>query len=418
LRVVGHSLAALAALAAAPLGVGVLALRPSWRIGLSERLGRTPVRAPDAVWIHGASVGEILAASRIIDRILKAGTPVLCSTVTLSGREVMRAARPEIPCHLAPLDHPWCVEAALERVSPAALVLIETELWPSWIAAAARRKVPVLLVSGRISDRTYPRYRRLSWIVRPTLRRLAAIGARTPTDRDRFIALGADPSRVSVTGDLKVERDLEVRPVAEDISRALAGSAVFVAGSTHAGEEIAALAALDECERGGRALSLVLAPRRPERATEVLRIVRRAGRRARRRTALGETPLASGEVLVLDTLGELAPLYSLSSVAFVGGSLVPRGGHNILEPVFAGRPVLYGKHTSNVRHAVEIVAASGAGRCVDDPRDLGQAVRDELSDLDDARRRGEQGRAALEHHRGSAKRVATLIDDVLMQRMA
>jgi 3-deoxy-D-manno-octulosonic-acid transferase len=401
---------------AAPFGLGVLALRPSWRIGLAERLGRTPVRAPDAVWIHGASVGEILAASRIIDRILKAGTPVVSSTVTLTGREVMRQARPEVPCHLAPLDHPWCVEAALARVSPAALVLIETELWPAWIAAAARRGVPVVLVSGRVSDRTFPRYRRLSWIVRPTLRRLAAIGARTPTDRDRFIALGADPDRVSVTGDLKVERDLEVRPVAEDIVRALAGMSVFVAGSTHAGEEIAALAALDECERRGRAVSLVLAPRRPERAAEVLRIVRRAGRSARRRTALGDTPLASGEVLVLDTVGELAPLYSLADVAFVGGSLVPRGGHNILEPVFAGRPVLYGKHTSNVRHAVEIVAASGAGRCVEDPRDLGQAVVDTLCDPAGARRRGEQGRAALERHRGSAERAAALIDGVLTPR--
>jgi 3-deoxy-D-manno-octulosonic-acid transferase len=276
----------------------------------------------------------------------------------------------------------------------------------------------VVLVSGRVSDRTYPRYRRLSWILRPTLRRLAAIGARTATDRDRFIALGADPNRVSVTGDLKVESDLEVRPLAEDITRALAGMSVFVAGSTHAGEEIAALAALDECESQGRAVSLVLAPRRPERAAEVLRIVRRAGRGVRRRTALGATPLASGEVLVLDTVGELAPLYSLADVAFVGGSLVPQGGHNILEPVFAGRPVLYGRHTSNVRHAVEIVAPSGAGRCVEDPRDLGQAVLDELADPADARLRGEQGRAALERHRGSAERAAALIDDVLARRTA
>lgn len=416
MRAVGHSLAALAAVAAAPFGLCALALRPSWRVGLAERLGRTPVRAPDAVWIHGASVGEILAASRLIDRILKTGTPVVSSTATLTGREVMRRTRPEVPCHLAPLDHPWCVDSALERVSPAALVLIETELWPFWIAAAARRDVPVVLVSGRVSDRTYPRYRRLSWIVRPTLRRLAAIGARTAGDRDRFIALGADPERVSVTGDLKVERDLEVRPLAEDITRALAGMSVFVAGSTHAGEEIAALAALAQCESRGRAVSLVLAPRWPERAAEVVRIVRRAGRTPRRRTELGQTPLASGEVLVLDTVGELAALYRRASVAFVGGSLVPRGGHNILEPVFAGCPVLYGRHTSNVRHAVEIVAASGAGRCVEDARDLGQAVVDELSDPEDARRRGAQGRAALEHHRGSAERVAALIDDVLARR--
>lgn len=413
MRAVGHSLSALAALTAAPLALGGLALRSSWRVGLRERLGAQPRVPPGALWVHGASVGEILAASRLIDRLLKDGHRVVASTVTLTGREVMRRTRPEVPCHLAPLDHPWCVDAALARVCPRALVLIETELWPGWIAAATRAGVPVALVSGRVSDRTFPRYRRLRWALAPTLARLAAVGARTEIDRERFLALGAVPERVHVTGDLKLEREEGPRPLAADLDRALRGSPLFVAGSTHSGEEMAALAALTEIESRGLRAVLVLAPRRPDRATEVARVARRAGRLVRRRTALGESVMRPGEVLVLDTVGELAPLYARADVAFVGGSLVPRGGHNILEPVFAGRPVLFGRHTSNVRHAVEILEPCGAGRRVDDPRDLGRAAGALLGDPEGARRCGERGREVLRGHRGSAQRAAELIDSVL-----
>jgi 3-deoxy-D-manno-octulosonic-acid transferase len=416
LRALANSLSALSAVAAAPLGLGVLALRPSWRVGLRERLGAQPAVAPGAIWVHGASVGEILAASRLIDRLSKGGHDVVTSTVTLTGREVMRRARPELPCHLAPLDHPWCVEVALARVRPRALVLIETEVWPSWIAAASRAGVPVVLVSGRVSDRSFPRYSRLRWALAPTFARLTAVGARTEIDRERFVFLGTPPDRVQITGDLKLERDEAPRPLADDLDRALAGLSLFVAGSTHSGEEMAALAALAEIESRGLRAALVLAPRRPERAAEVVRLVRAAGRSVRRRTALGADPLATGEVLVLDTVGELAPLYARADVAFVGGSLVPRGGHNILEPVFAGRPVLFGRHTSNVRHAVEMLADSGAALRVEDPRELGQAAGELLLDPEAARRIGARGRDVLLSHRGSSQRAAELIEAVLRAR--
>jgi 3-deoxy-D-manno-octulosonic-acid transferase len=413
LRAAQHSVAALTALAVAPVAAGLLVLRPAWRVGIRERLGVPPLPQPGAIWIHGASVGEILAASRLIDRLLKDGRAVVTSTVTLTGRAVMRRTHPEVPCYLAPLDHPWCVEAALARVRPAALVLIETALGPSWIAAAKRRGVPVLLVSGRVSDRTYPRYRRLRRLVGPTLRRLSAVGARTPVDGDRFVALGASPAQVSVTGDLKLERDEEPRALAPDLERALQGLPIFVAGSTHPGEEVAALAALAEIERQGLRAALVLAPRRPDRAAEVRRIVRRSGRALRLRTALGDGPLREGQVLLLDTVGELPPIHARADVAFVGGSLVPRGGHNILEPVLAGRPVVYGTHTANVRHAVEILEPCGAGCRVKDTRGLASAVAQLLRDPEAARRRGEAGREALVRHRGSAQRVADLIASVL-----
>ena len=413
MRALDHALAALAALALAPVAAGALALRPAWRIGLRERLGALPGHPPGAVWVHGASVGEILAASKLVDRLQQGGRAVVSSTVTLAGRDVMRRARPEVPCHLAPLDHPWCVESALSRVHPAALVLIETELWPNWLAAAERRGIPVALVSGRVSDHSYPRYQRFQRIIAPALRRIAAIGARTAADAERFLALGAPRERVRVTGDLKLEPPDGAAPLAPDLDRMLGGAPLFVAGSTHAGEELAALSALARSEREGLGAALVLAPRRIERADEIVRSVRASSRAVHRRTALGAAPLRAGEVLVLDSVGELAPVYGRADVAFVGGTLVPIGGHNLLEPVFAGRPVLFGPHTENARQAVEILESSGAGRRVADADKLASALVSLLRDPREARRRGEAGRLELASHRGSAERAAELIEALL-----
>jgi 3-deoxy-D-manno-octulosonic-acid transferase len=408
-----HSLAALGAAAALPIGLGALALRPSWRAGWRERLGAAGARAPGAVWVHGASVGEITAATRLIDRLRKAGLDVVASTTSLTGREVMRRARPDVPCQLAPLDHPWCVAAALARVAPAALVLIETELWPCWIAEAAHRRIPLLLISGRLSDRSYPRYRRLRPLLRATLRRFHSIGARTPRDRERFIDLGADPGAVSVCGDLKLESDASDALVSPDLARALGAAPLFVAGSTHPGEESAALAALARVERAGLAALLALAPRRVERAGEIEAAARAAGRDVRRRTALGAQPLRAGEVLVLDTLGALAPLYTRAAAAFVGGTLAPVGGHNILEPVLARCPVLYGPHTQNVSHAAELLEACGAGRRLADAQALGPALLELLGNPEDARARGEAGWRTLQQHRGSADRATALVTRAL-----
>jgi 3-deoxy-D-manno-octulosonic-acid transferase len=409
LRALGHSVAAAAALAAAPLAAGVLALRPAWRVGARERLGAVSALASGSVWVHGASVGEILAAARLVDHLHEAGHSVVTSTQTVTGREAMRRTRPDVPCQLAPLDHPWCVERALAKARPAALVLMETELWPCWIAAADRRGVPVVVVSGRVSDRSFSRYRRARPLVGRMLRRLFAVGARTPEDGRRFRSLGVPPGSIEVTGDLKLDRDECPRPLAADLVRVFGSAPLFVAGSTHPGEERAVLSALRAVEEAGLSAALVLAPRHLERADEVERIARGEGRSVRRRTEVGLAPLRSGEVLLLDSMGELASLFARADAAFVGGSLAPIGGHNVLEPAFCGRPVLFGPHTGNVRHAVEILERCGAGRRIADAADLGRAVASLLADPAAARARGERGREALRRHRGSAKRAARLV---------
>ncbi|HVH18072.1 MAG TPA: glycosyltransferase N-terminal domain-containing protein [Myxococcota bacterium] len=406
------SAAVVSAVVAGPVAAAVLAARPGWRRGLRERLGVGAPSEPGAVWIHGASVGEILSALRLVDRLIEAGHRVIASTWTVTGRDVLRRVRPDIPCQLAPIDHPWCVDSALARARPAALVLIETELWPCWISAAERQGIPVALISGRVSDRSYPRYRLLGPLARTTLRRLAAIGARTEVDAERFVALGAAPTRLRVIGDLKLDVGAPRAPLAPDLEGALQGPLV-VAGSTHPGEERAVLDALTKVEAAGLSAALVLAPRHPERAQAALRVARDAGRRARLRSGPAGAPLLPGEVLVLDTLGELPGLYARAAAAFVGGTLAPIGGHNVLEPVQAGCVAVYGPHTANVRHSVSILEYCGAGLRVSDTESLADTFERLLRDPSASRALGEAGRAALAAHRGSASRGAALVGEVI-----
>ncbi len=393
----------------APVAAGAFAFSPRWREGWRERAGRGEPIAPGAIWVHGASVGEIQASFRLLDALRAKGHRILASTSTTTGRDVLRRARPDVPSRLAPLDHPWFVDAAFDEVRPRALVLIETELWPTWIAAAERRDVPVVLVSGRISDRSLPRYRKIAPFLGRTLRRVAAIGARTELDRERFVALGAPPDRVTVSGDLKLEPGAPPPPLASDLANAIGSAPLLVAGSTHPGEERAALEAFATVRRAGRDALLLLAPRYPERADEVAQLAQSQGLPVQRRSSLPSRALEAGEVLVLDTLGELSSLWPHAAGAFVGGTLVPVGGHNVLEPVMAQRPVCFGPWTANVTHAVRILEDCGAGVEVADGAALGRTFDAWLADPDAATERGRAGWRALQSHRGSALRAAELV---------
>ena len=413
--------AALSALAAAPLAAAALVVKPAWREGVGERLGMRVPRARGAVWVHAASVGEILAATRLVDALVLRGHGVVASTTTASAREVVGRARPGLPRTFAPFDHPWCVDLALTRVEPAALVLVETELWPSWIAAAARRGIPIAVVSARISDHSYARLRRIAPLVRSTLARLSAVGARTGLDAERFVALGASSARTEVTGDLKLEPLGEGPPLAPELADFLREGAWWVAASTHAGEEDAALDALSAAEGAGARAGLVLAPRRVERASEVARIVAARGRRLWRRSRLSSArgaTFGAGEVLLLDTLGELPAVLGGARLVFVGGSLVPVGGHNVLEPALAGRPVLFGPHTEKMREAAAWLVACGGARRVIHAADLAAAVTEWLCNPGRAQVAGEAARGALEPHRGATERSRHLVEGLLAGRDA
>jgi len=351
-------------------------------------------------------------ALRLVDALRRDGTAVYASTTTVTGRDVLRRRAPGVPCHLAPLDHLWCVEAALTRVSPRVVVLVETELWPTWIAAAHRRGIPVVMVSARISDRSFPCYRQVRHLTQRALRRVARIGARSKADAERFIALGAEPQQLVVTGDLKAE-PTKVSALASEVASVLTDTPLFVAGSTHEGEEEAALDALAAALKAGLHCALAIAPRHPSRFGDVAAAVRRRGRDVRLRTAIGDTRLRPGEVLVLDTLGELGALYAHALIAFVGGTLVRVGGHNVLEPVSAGVAALYGPHCENVRDAAKFLEDCGAGQRVEDGEALVRAVVAALRDPARTAKRGAAGLRELRFHSGSTARSVALVRDAI-----
>jgi 3-deoxy-D-manno-octulosonic-acid transferase len=360
-------------------------------------------------------VGEVRAALPLIDALTARGHEVVGSTMTVTGRALAREVRPELSTALAPLDHPWIVRRALGRVRPRALVFVETELWPSWVGAAHERGIPVVTVSGRLSERSFARWKRAVRLLRPTLERFHAIGARSEADAERFRALGAPEERVSVTGDLKLDAP-PPEPLPAAVVRTFGDLPLFVAGSTHEGEETAAVAALAAAERAGHRAALVLAPRHPERFDAVAEACAGTGRPIRRRSALGKEPIAAGEVLLLDTIGELAAFYAHACLAFVGGSLAPVGGHNLLEPARVERPAVWGPHVSNAAEMEAILLAAGAGQRVSNTAELGRALVEALADPVAATARGAAGKEALAQHRDAVGRSVALVEGALAER--
>lgn len=392
----GHSLAAVAGACALPFALGGL-LVPRWRRGLGERLGAREALPADPFWVHAASVGEMRAALPLLDALAAKGIPLTSSAMTYTGRALARAERPQIPCHLAPLDHPWIVSRAIRHVAPRALVFVETELWPSWILGAWEREIPVLVVSARLSDRSVSHYRKTGPLIAGLLRRFRGIGARSDEDAARFVSLGADAEKVVVTGDLKEAALGAPASLAEDLATSLGDCPLLVAGSTHVGEERVALDAFRALRDDGREAVLLIAPRHEERFDGVVRDVLNAGFPCTRRSGLaGTAPLVAGDVLVLDSLGELAGIYSRAALAFIGGSLVARGGHNPLEAAQAGVPILVGPHTENTRAAFGPLLEAGVARQVNNAAELVQEVRDVFADLASARARGTRGRELVE----------------------
>src|SRR5580698_291583 len=367
----------LALVLGAPWWLWQMAATRKYREGLRERLGGVPERlggrhldadggasgSRQAIWLHAVSVGEVLAVSRLVAE-LDARLPqyrVLISTTTQTGQALARERFGAARVFYCPLDLPWAVRAYLKALQPAMLVLAETEFWPNLLSGCFRRGVPVVVVNARISDRSWPRYQRLRRLWRPFLGRLAAVLAQSEIDATRLLALGCAPERVAVSGNLKFDVRAGEPATATRLIGELAGELrLAVAGSTLEGEEATLLAAWPEILAAEPDLAMVLAPRHPERFDSVAELLGRSGFPWRRRSVLGENTLVSGEIVLLDSIGELASVYSLASVAFVGGSLVPAGGHNPLEPAQFGVPVVMGPHFANFRGIVEALQSKDA----------------------------------------------------------
>lgn len=413
-------LLAVALLLYAPVFVLRRLLPAGARVGLGERLGAYRSLPPGPrCWIHAVSVGEALTALPLIQAIRRRWPELhpVVTTVTPTGARVVRDRLGAEATHrYFPLDLPVAVARALAAVAPVFVITLETEIWPNFLRALQRRGVPTMIANGRISDRSFRRYR----LVRPFMRRALAgitvFAMQSAEDARRIIALGAPPERVVVTGNLKSDASPN-EPGAAELWRRLLGltgtEPVWIAGSTHRGEEERVLAAYAEIRRAHPDLVLVLAPRHPERVAEVERLIQGLGLLSVRRTALPKDR-APQAVIVLDTVGELAQLYQVAAVVFVGGSLVPAGGHNMLEPALRRKPVLFGPHTGNFREAAELLLTAGAALIVRDGEELREAVMRLLGDPALSAKMGEAALETVAGRQGAVLETVQLIERYLL----
>ncbi len=379
--------------------------------------GRTRVDA-DSIWVHAVSVGEVTAASPLIRRLMAAhpGTPVVVTTVTPTGAQRVRDLFGDTVVHsYAPYDMPGSVARFFERMRPKISIIMETELWPNLWAECGKRDVPLVLANARVSPRSMHRYRRFVGLFRWALSYGIVIAAQSEADAQRFLSLGSLPERTRVVGNIKF--DYELPDGVDEEGRALreslgADRPVWIAASTHAGEETAVLEAAREIRSEVSEALLVLVPRHPKRFDEVEGILRSAGMSYVSRSS-GASGGAETEVFYGNSLGELLIFYAASDVAFVGGSLVPIGGHNLLEPAALGRPVLTGPHNFNAEDVAQIMIEEGGATLVDDPGDLARAVLALFADDAARATQGERARQAVVANRGSLDRLMALLEPLI-----
>lgn len=399
-----------------------LTARADRREEMAERRGFVPLSSPGRgpVWIQAASVGEVLLARRLILALEEAHPEdsVVLSTTTRTGQARADALKIGTSRFFFPLDARSIVRRAVERLRPSLFVSIETEIWPHLIQELTRRGIPSAVASARLSPRSFHRYRRVRGAVAPALASLALVAAGSREEAERYRCLGTPGDRVVVAGNMKY--DLEGAPLSPGERAAMerdigldAGRPLLVAGSTGKGEEFRILEAFATVAGHPTSPVLLLAPRHPERFPEVADQVAAAGWPWVRRS--GGTAPPGTRVVLLDTLGELAGCYGMARGAFVGGSLIPVGGHNLLEPAVRAVPVCFGPHVDNVAEMAEVLVQAGAARQVDDPAALGYVWTSWLDRPEEAAAEGERGRLLIEGHRGATARTVALLGRLMVR---
>ncbi|NVN89324.1 MAG: 3-deoxy-D-manno-octulosonic acid transferase [Desulfuromonadales bacterium] len=395
-------------------------IKLGWPLALAERFGRIP--RPDlaklgkrpVIWLHAVSVGEAIAARPLL-RALRSRYPdhaFVVSSTTETGKTMAAGFSEPDLCIYFPFDFLPAVRRVLADVRPRLIIIMETEIWPNFTREAARRSIPLLLANGRISDRSFKRYLRFRWFFSHALQLFSTLCMQSETVRGRIIAIGAHPERVVVAGNLKY--DIPFHRISEAEKAALRRRfnipdelIVITAGSTHPGEEELILYAYRDLLVQYDHLLLILAPRHPQRKPEITALLERTGMRFRCRTELetpGAGPFRSGEVLLLDTVGELMTQYALADLALVGGSLMPIGGHNLLEPASVGVPSIFGPHMSNFREIAALVLTYDAGLQFATTQHLAGTLQSLIDDPDQRRRLGQNGLRMMRENGGATER--------------
>ncbi|MDQ6801269.1 MAG: 3-deoxy-D-manno-octulosonic acid transferase [Acidobacteriota bacterium] len=399
-------------LIALPLFLITGLLRGKYLANFPERIGfyRTPAAAHD-LWIHAVSVGETLASRPVVDEVLRRrpGTSIVFTTTTLTGQAQARRLFPEATVTYFPIDFSASVRRFLDHHQPRLFAAMETEIWPNVTRLSRARGLKLILANGRLSDRSFPRYRAIRPLLRRILRHYDRVLVRDEGDRKRFIAIGAPPEAVETTGNVKFDfamndEPLEIRPQIESL---IAGRRVLILGSTREGEEELILPLLGDFIQKNNAF-VIIAPRKPERFDVVASMLKVP---FVRRTAIGERQTANA--LLIDSVGELTRIYPFATVAFVGGSLVPTGGHNPIEPAAAGVPVCFGPHMTNFHEIASTFLENDAAVEVRTPAELIAFATRMFDDPTARAAYGDRARKTVEQNRGAAARTAECIVELL-----
>lgn len=398
------------------------------RRGIRERLGfylpgrLAPLRGRRVFWIHAVSVGETRAAITLVKGLREAypDCALVLSNVTETGHAIARGIREVDLCLFFPFDLSWVVRRVLRQVRPDLIIIVETEIWPNFVRIAREKAIPVMLVNGRISDRSFPRYRMARPLLQPILERFSAFCMQTELDAERIRLMGAPAERVEVTRNLKFDMqaalpdDAAVAALKETFHLP-ASDTVWVAGSTHAGEDEIIVDIYRDLVEAGKDVVLVLVPRHPERCRAVGEMLEARGLPFALRSEI-ETQrerLAPGAVLLGDTLGEMLKFYAVADLIFVGGSLVPVGGHNVLEACLVKKPVLFGPHMHNFKEISRLVAEVRGGIGVTDRQELSDAVRQLLENPEMRQGMGVAGHALLRDNSGATAHTLAAIKGIL-----
>lgn len=394
-----------------------------YRAGLAERLGFVPARLKNAkagsIWVHAVSVGEVLAVSRLISELQTAypEVEIFVSTTTATGQRLARERFGETRCFFMPLDLGFAVRAYLNALQPRMLLLAETEFWPNLLHLAHQRGTAITVVNARISDRSFPRYRRFRWFFQRVLSQIDLFLAQTAEDAERLRAIGAATERVRVSGNLKFDiRPHKTSRLVEDLRAAIAKDAsVMICGSTAEGEEEILLEAFQQIQKQFPATVMILAPRHPERFTEVEELIASRGIAIVKRSSWTPSIPVRSSVFLLDSVGELASIYELADIAFVGGSLVPVGGHNILEPAQYGVAIVVGPQTFNFREIVGIFEKGSAIR-IATRENLTSQLAELLTDAAARRQLGQRAKEIFAQNAGATQRTLQALRPLLAQR--
>jgi len=395
---------------------------------LSERFGSlSGVDTPQGensrpIWVHAVSVGESVACRPLLKAIKKRypDRPLVLSNMTETGRQVASGFAEVDTSIYFPFDYPFAMRRVLDVIRPSIIVVVETELWPNFLREAKVAGIPVIIANGRISDRSFRGYLRAKAFFRPVLANVSCFCMQGEEDASRIIAIGAQPERVTVGRNLKFDIPASSatsgRKDELKVKFSIPGDAtVYTAGSTHDGEEEMLISSYQELLSTDPALFMVLVPRHPERASAVADLLKRYGLKFRLRSKLAaeDQPLSPGELLLVDTVGELMQFYELSDIVFVGGSLVQKGGHNLLEPASLGVPVLFGPNMANFREIASMVKRYDAGCEVEDEQHLIKKIRQLISDPASRKRMGESGIRLLSENGGATARHMAVIESLL-----